>query len=163
MFRRYRPVKTKFLTILLAFACACSSPNPEADPSTTDPQSTEDAGAIECPSKVWSIGTWTCEQCTCVDAACLHVGADGTVLEGVCGADLLCSAPCPIPTGPSAFTPPWCQNGTKGHAETGIDCGGGVKNGCPPCADGQTCLVDADCVSGHCVAPSDTQTGICQP
>jgi hypothetical protein len=44
--------------------------------------------------------------------------------------------------------PPACKNGVKDPAETGIDCGGA----CSPCADGQPCLVPADCASRFCSA-----------
>jgi hypothetical protein len=43
--------------------------------------------------------------------------------------------------------PPACMDGQQNNAETDVDCGGPE---CPDCADGLTCLVDDDCVSGVC-------------
>ncbi|PKN55582.1 MAG: hypothetical protein CVU56_20565 [Deltaproteobacteria bacterium HGW-Deltaproteobacteria-14] len=42
---------------------------------------------------------------------------------------------------------PTCDDGQKNGKETGVDCGGGV---CGACADGQTCLIHPNCVSGFC-------------
>jgi hypothetical protein len=42
--------------------------------------------------------------------------------------------------------PPTCFDGIKNGTETDIDCGGE----CPPCPDGDDCLVDSDCESGVC-------------
>ncbi len=40
-----------------------------------------------------------------------------------------------------------CLDGVRNQDETGVDCGGGV---CSKCGDGMECMVDSDCVSGHC-------------
>ena len=40
-----------------------------------------------------------------------------------------------------------CYDGKKNSPETDVDCGGGS---CPQCADGKTCLTDADCKSYYC-------------
>ena len=40
-----------------------------------------------------------------------------------------------------------CDDGVQSGAETDIDCGGPT---CPACADGSTCVVDADCESSLC-------------
>lgn len=56
-------------------------------------------------------------------------------------------------TGPLAPVPcAGCTDGQKNGSETDIDCGGGD---CPPCLDGENCLVGTDCVSLVC------QGGIC--
>ena len=41
---------------------------------------------------------------------------------------------------------PDCYDNTKNGDETDIDCGGS----CSSCEDGESCLVDADCLSGYC-------------
>ncbi|MEP7122564.1 MAG: hypothetical protein ABJE95_16700 [Byssovorax sp.] len=38
----------------------------------------------------------------------------------------------------------------KGGAETDVDCGGGMISGCPGCANGGACKLNADCASGIC-------------
>jgi len=43
--------------------------------------------------------------------------------------------------------PASCTNGILDGDETDIDCGGGS---CPPCADGSSCVVPSDCLSGAC-------------
>jgi hypothetical protein len=43
--------------------------------------------------------------------------------------------------------PPACDNGLQDGTETDIDCGGAT---CPGCANGQDCLINADCLSGSC-------------
>jgi hypothetical protein len=45
-----------------------------------------------------------------------------------------------------------CTNGVIDGSETAKDCGGG----CPGCALGQPCAVDADCQSAHCISKSCT-------
>ncbi len=47
-----------------------------------------------------------------------------------------------------------CHNAIKDGTETDVNCGGGF---CPTCADGLTCLVNIDCLSGKCI------TGKCDP
>jgi hypothetical protein len=47
-----------------------------------------------------------------------------------------------------------CNDAMKDGDETDIDCGGSV---CAPCANGQMCIVNADCVSNNC------QTMVCAP
>ncbi len=44
---------------------------------------------------------------------------------------------------------PSCSDGVKNTDETDIDCGGTL---CPPCANGQACVVRADCSSAACIA-----------
>ncbi len=39
-----------------------------------------------------------------------------------------------------------CMDGLQNGSETDTDCGGS----CPPCQDGDSCLVDVDCVSASC-------------
>ena len=64
-----------------------------------------------------------------------------------------------------------CDNDTQDEDETDVDCGGAD---CPPCADGQGCSDNSDCVSGNCDAgtcsavedlcpddPNKTEPGIC--
>jgi len=41
-----------------------------------------------------------------------------------------------------------CTDGLMNQDETGVDCGGSI---CPPCEDGEGCLVDEDCESGWCL------------
>ncbi|MEM9462164.1 MAG: DUF5060 domain-containing protein [Myxococcota bacterium] len=43
---------------------------------------------------------------------------------------------------------PACDNGIADGDETDVDCGGS----CTPCADGSSCLADADCENGNCDA-----------
>jgi hypothetical protein len=45
--------------------------------------------------------------------------------------------------------PAACGDHVPDGNETDVDCGGGA---CPPCAAGKTCRVNADCLSGSCVA-----------
>jgi Cys-rich repeat protein len=40
-----------------------------------------------------------------------------------------------------------CDDQKKDGSETDVDCGGST---CPPCATGQTCLLDGDCISNNC-------------
>ena len=69
------------------------------------------------------------EQCNGMDDDC-----DGQVDEwGVC---------------------PSCTDGIKNGNETGVDCGGS----CPPCGQGQLCMIDQDCGPGLIC-----QGGICVP
>jgi len=42
---------------------------------------------------------------------------------------------------------PTCSDGVKNQDETDVDCGGSI---CPKCADGKSCLLDSDCLSGYC-------------
>jgi len=72
---------------------------------------------------------------TCIDGASCGTGSD--CISGVCEGDL-CRPP-------SAR----CDDGTTNGAETDVDCGG-TDAGCPRCADGDSCLVDPDCVSDQC-------------
>jgi hypothetical protein len=50
---------------------------------------------------------------------------------------------------------PSCTDGIRNGTETDVDCGGS----CPPCLDGRSCLVGADCAAqicsatGRCVTP----------
>jgi hypothetical protein len=83
-------------------------------------------------------GSTTCADCangkTClVNADCLSNLCSG----GVC-------------TAPAAS----CTDGIKNQNETDVDCGGSTV--CSDCANGKTCLVNADCVSNNCVS------GTCQ-
>jgi parallel beta-helix repeat protein len=48
---------------------------------------------------------------------------------------------------------PTCSDGVQNGSETDVDCGGS----CPPCANGQGCIGNPDCVSGNCVG------NVCQP
>ncbi|MFO0757176.1 MAG: hypothetical protein U0359_11845 [Byssovorax sp.] len=41
-----------------------------------------------------------------------------------------------------------CSSGAKDGSETDVDCGGGF---CGQCADGATCVINVDCVSGKCI------------
>lgn len=80
-----------------------------------------------------------------------------------CMALEMCTANACVPV------PPTCSDGLKNGGETDTDCGGPT---CPPCPDGDACLVDADCVSASCdnnvcgqpvplcaQQPPDAQTG----
>jgi hypothetical protein len=66
------------------------------------------------------------------------------IIEVNAGSDLVCAG-----TGGSS---PTCTDGVKNGSETDVDCGGGT---CSPCANGDTCAVGSDCVSGTCTG------GIC--
>ncbi len=77
---------------------------------------------------------------------------DGTACEnGACqGGSCVASTVTPPPSPPPSPPPPLlprCINGVKDGGETDIDCGGGT---CPRCANGKSCSVDNDCVSGTC-------------
>ena len=50
-----------------------------------------------------------------------------------------------------------CHDGKLNGHETDVDCGGGT---CPRCADGKTCQVANDCVSGTCASG---QCAACTP
>lgn len=75
----------------------------------------------------------------CFGGACV---ACAVLLEAfACPGDNVCSG--------TYCVPPHCIDmvgGTTGN-ETGHDCGGS----CVPCDAGDSCLVDADCISNHCV------------
>jgi hypothetical protein len=51
--------------------------------------------------------------------------------------------------------PPGCANAMKDGNETDLDCGG---PDCNPCGNGQTCAMDSDCMSNHCVAGTCAQS-----
>lgn len=95
--------------------------------------------------------TGACADGVCCDApcdtdcvACDLVGSVGTCAphpvatdpDGDCGADTC--------NGSGACR---CTDGVENGLETDTDCGGGA---CPACPDGDTCTIDADCVSGYC-------------
>ena len=42
---------------------------------------------------------------------------------------------------------PTCDDGVQNGDETDVDCGGSV---CGGCTDGQSCIVNSDCLSNHC-------------
>lgn len=104
----------------------------------------------DCTSKV-------CQLNACIPATCADGVANGAETDIDCGGiecnpcgDLLvcnvandctskiCNANvCAVPT---------CQDGVQNGDETDDDCGGG----CEPCATGQGCGIDADCVGGSC-------------
>jgi hypothetical protein len=61
---------------------------------------------------------------------------DADCLSGACGMSGVCKST--------------CDDMSKGGDETDVDCGGGAISGCPVCADGKVCKVNADCASGVC-------------
>ncbi len=50
-------------------------------------------------------------------------------------------------TSSSGMAPSSCTDGIEDGQETDVDCGGPV---CPPCQDGQRCVVNGDCVNELC-------------
>src|SRR5262249_21696416 len=62
-------------------------------------------------------------------------------LNGICRANAM------SPTGSTCY-PLSCNDGTKNGSETAVDCGGS----CAPCADGSTCMTNADCLHALCSA-----------
>ncbi|OYT54986.1 MAG: hypothetical protein B6U72_00580, partial [Candidatus Altiarchaeales archaeon ex4484_2] len=95
-----------------------------------------------------------CYNGTCVTPSCF----DGIMNQDESGVD--CGGSC---------VPCHCFNGLLDEDESGVDCGGscppcGCFNGlldgnesdvdcggsCPPCGDGNSCVVDSDCISGWC-------------
>lgn len=79
----------------------------------------------------------------CPDGAACAVDAD--CLGGSCNAGGVCeqaTVTC-LPVGED----PTCADCTQNGVETDVDCGGDT---CLPCAVGQGCGNDADCLSAHC-------------
>ncbi|MDF2697929.1 MAG: Tryptophan synthase alpha chain, partial [Labilithrix sp.] len=74
-----------------------------------------------------------CASGVCIDGSTIDAGADGGT-AGDAGAGLRCQAPSPT-------------DGVKNGTETDTDCGGDAA---PACADGDVCLVAADCKSSVC-------------
>jgi hypothetical protein len=68
-----------------------------------------------------------CSSGVCTGASAS--GSKGGQTEGTCAA-------------------PTCTDGVKNGSEGDVDCGGS----CPPCVNGDTCNVNADCASGQCTA-----------
>jgi hypothetical protein len=70
-----------------------------------------------------------CPDCP-AGAAC---DVDADCLSHVCGDDGLCALPS-------------CTDAAENGDETDVDCGGS----CPPCGNGDDCMVGSDCVEGVC-------------
>ncbi len=79
-------------------------------------------------------GASSCPRCP--DGEGCTVGTD--CLSEVCGAQDKCAAPT-------------CLDSHQNDGETDVDCGGTASgSGCPPCNNGQKCLVGTDCASKEC-------------
>ncbi len=80
---------------------------------------------------------------TCATGKACAVASDCT--SGDCAAGVCASGAAPS-----------CTDGIENGTETDVDCGGGT---CAPCAEGKSCLVNADCIddtchAGTCMAPA---------
>lgn len=115
-----------------------------------------------------------CESGLCDEGICYLAGMapcfdgelDGDETDVDCGGPLcppcaegaICVGPndcvtgeCSCPTGecpPFVCTVPECQDGIRNGEESDVDCGG---SSCPPCALGQSCTQNAECVNLSCV------------
>jgi hypothetical protein len=104
-----------------AGAASCSVPTLHCDGTACNT-------ASDCPAP-----TKTCFAAACNSFCCATVSAAwGTACSGASYCD-----------GNGHCVKKWCTDGTKNGDETDVDCGGS----CPPCASGNACLVDADCVT----------------
>jgi hypothetical protein len=99
------------------------------------------------------------QSLTCVASQCADRRQDGQETDVDCGGPC---APCAVGqkchmnpdcqtqvcnTGTLLCHLPYCMDGVKDGLETDIDCGGTI---CHPCALGQGCSIDSDCVSNAC-------------
>jgi hypothetical protein len=115
-------------------------------------------GASQCQSG-WCYGmpSPACQADSCGDGA-----TDGTETDVDCGGGTCppcangqaCAAATDCTSGACDATAHTCaanqcSDHIKDGAETDVDCGGGT---CPPCATGQMCVADTDCMSGCCDA-----------
>ena len=141
---------------------------------------TNKAAGATCSSNGGSAcdGSGTCVEC--VDAGDCNgtteicsatnqcVSSCGDTIENGNETDVDCGGPCPndcgtgqkcnnsgdcvskVCTGGGQKTckAPACNDNVQNGTETDQDCGGA---GCPKCANGDTCLVNGDCLSAHCV------------
>lgn len=90
--------------------------------------------------------------CTEVNKTAGEICAGVRVCDGagacvVCISNAQCTMPdtCDLKTNECA--PPLCSNGALNAGETDIDCGGAD---CPPCQNGDDCLLPSDCTSHLC-------------
>jgi len=107
------------------------------DESCDDQDNDCDGDVDEGAVAVCDPGLTACD-CECVDLDTNFYNCGG------------CYAACPLGevcTSGICVAPPTCSDGIQNQDETDIDCGGPE---CGPCADGESCLVNADCISGFC-------------
>jgi hypothetical protein len=81
----------------------------------------------------------------CGESITPDAGGD-TDAGGGCTSDAECGGGVCLPDGTCGD--PSCTDRVRNGSETDVDCGGS----CPSCADGDTCSIDSDCVSGRCAA-----------
>lgn len=122
---------------------------------------------VECNDTKQCLGEELCVNQVCMPASCMDGVLNGTETDEDCGggicakcADTLmciidddCQSDFCHPTN-LVCTAPACPDGFQNGAETDLDCGG---PSCPDCANGDGCLVNADCSSGFC----NTTTDVC--
>jgi len=94
-------------------------------PHCTNDVTDEDESDVDCGGSCFTCGT---------GAACRS--------PGDCASRVCTGGTCAAPTCSDGQ-----RNGFLGGRESGTDCGGDV---CPPCPNGETCFVCADCESGNC-------------
>ncbi len=150
----------------------CAAPAPTCVDGIKNGTETDiDCGGAACPKcavgKV-CVANGDCLSNSCVGGICAAVGPscmdgvkNGTETDVDCG-----GAACPkcangkicnslvdclsasCANGICAAIVPTCTDGIKNSVETDVDCGGGT---CGKCANGKTCMANADCLSAGCV------------
>ncbi|MGC4079469.1 MAG: hypothetical protein QM702_21000 [Rubrivivax sp.] len=143
--RRRTNVGWPFLLLGLGAAAACSS-------ATSDP-----AAQTEAPGSTPTFEAGTSAIDASKDDGAVVDAPDGLDAADASSADASSEAAAdgatdaPADAGPVL---PTCSDGAKNGDETDVDCGGAA---CAACANGKTCAVAPDCVSGICTA------GVCKP
>lgn len=97
---------------------------------------------INCPS---CPSGQVCYSQTCCTPKTCGAGSCGTTSDG-CGGTITCGSCAPGDSCSSGTC--GCFNGSKGTAETDVDCGGVCA---AKCAQGLKCLAGSDCTTGYCV------------
>lgn len=123
-----------------------------------------DAGACrgsECPRPIDLVRAPTCDDGALgpgeADIDCGGVCTERCAAGRHCGSDADCRAGLYCPGASSLCSPSSCNDGVRNGDELATDCGAG----CPGCADGTACTVDADCQSGVCSAAGNCAAPSC--
>ena len=167
--RDLTPVRAGLVALLfgLATASACSSADSAAEASCTNAIKDGDEIGVDCGGSCTTLCTGA--GCTaneeCASVKCEN-GACAAKVGKPCGVGTMIALcdngqPCELDKDCKSLTcngntcaltpdsPPGPADGKKNNGETDVDCGGASA---PKCADGKTCVADADCATGYCPA-----------